>query len=194
MGAALFGGGGGGGGDAVSAGLDYVNNAPAAALREDLMRVCHSATWASTMIEARPFASVADLKRYAADFWMAVDEADWLEGFRGHPRIGDVDALRKKFAAAKATGAKVWESGEQSGADGAAEETLVALRQANVDYEAKFGFIFLVCASGKTAEEMLAILQSRFPNPRDEEIVVAAGEQNKITMLRLDKLLAEHGG
>jgi 2-oxo-4-hydroxy-4-carboxy-5-ureidoimidazoline decarboxylase len=111
-------------------------------------------------------------------------EADWREAFTHHPRIGDVSKLREKFASTA-----TWSSQEQKGVSGASEETIQALAQGNRAYEEKFGFIFLVCATGKSAEEMLALLRERMPNDAAAELRIAAGEQAKITRIRLEKLL-----
>ena len=169
--------------------MEWINSVPDPEAQASLMRVCHSSVWVECMIAARPFAAVDDLHIQADAIWRTLSEKDWLEGFAGHPRIGDVDALRKKYAAAAKPG---WESGEQAGASVASEEVLTALKEGNDAYEEKFGFIFLVCATGKTADQMLELLRQRLPNERAAELLVAVGEQSKITTIRLDKLLQEH--
>jgi 2-oxo-4-hydroxy-4-carboxy-5-ureidoimidazoline decarboxylase len=117
---------------------------------------------------------------HAEHLWWHLGDGDWLAAFDHHPRIGaDVDALRAKFATA-ATAER-----EQAGVSGASEETLRALAQGNREYEARYGFIFLVCATGKSAVEMLAILRSRMDHETEAELRIAAGEQAKITRLRL---------
>src|SRR5262249_25549324 len=109
---------------------------------------------------------------------------DVLEAFEHHPRIGaDLAALREKFGSTATLAAS-----EQASVARASEATLVALRDANVRYEAKFGHIFIVCATGKSADERLAILRSRLDNDPETELRIAAGEQAKITRLRLEKL------
>ena len=115
--------------------------------------------------------------------WNACNESDWLEAFSHHPKIGDVSTLREKFAATAA-----WASNEQSGTRNASDEVLTELADLNNTYEARFGFIFIVCATGKTAEEMLDLLKARIDNYREKEIHIAAAEQLKITKLRLEKL------
>ena len=97
-----------------------------------------------------------------------------------------MNSLRKKYASTKALAA-----GEQSAVSQASEETLQALAQGNLDYEKKFGFIFIVCATGKSALEMLELLQARLPNTREQELLNAAREQHAITVLRLQKLLQD---
>src|SRR5262249_30981337 len=151
--------------------------------------------------------------------WAALGPEDWLEAFKHHPRIGDVDALRKKYAGAPSPSASeihspsgselpspsaselhsqsaselasTCEGGEQAGMRGAADDVIEGLAAGNHAYEMKFGWIFLVCATGKSAAEMLALLRARMPNDPDTELRVAAGEQAKITRIRLEKLRAE---
>jgi 2-oxo-4-hydroxy-4-carboxy-5-ureidoimidazoline decarboxylase len=135
------------------------------------------------MTARRPFRHEADLFGAADQIWRGLTRADWLEAFASHPKIGDLDSLRTKFAT---TGA--WAAGEQAGVAGAAEAVLQSLADGNAAYEAKFGYIFIVCASGKTAEEMLALLRQRLVNDPDEELRIAAAEQMKITCSRLAKL------
>ena len=107
----------------------------------------------------------------------------WLEALESHPKIGDLESLRMKYA-----GNKEWSGGEQAGVNSADEATLVALAEGNETYEQRFGYLFVVCATGKSAAEMLALLQERLGNEADEEFTIACGEQRKITHLRLDKL------
>ncbi len=115
-----------------------------------------------------------------------MERVDILEAFSHHPRIGDVDSLRKKFATTAD-----WATSEQSGAQAASEAVLRDLAQGNRDYEARFGHIFIVCATGKSAAEMLALLRARIDHAPDVELRIAAAEQEKIAHLRLDKLLNE---
>lgn len=136
------------------------------------------------MTEARPFASVKDLLAKADNLWWSLGEEDWLEAFRAHPKIGE-----QKAAAAQSEQARNWSAQEQSGIERAAQETKAALASGNQDYEDRFGFIFIVCATGKTSAEMLAILNERLQNDPATELRVAAEEQRKITRLRLEKLL-----
>jgi OHCU decarboxylase len=132
----------------------------------------------------RPFWDTGQLLNLAGRVWRELDAEDLLEAFRAHPKIGESKA-------AKETGeeARRWAEGEQSRARDAAAETLAALTSANREYEERFGFIFIVCATGKTAEEMLAILRARIGNDPETELRVAAGEQWRITELRLKKFL-----
>jgi OHCU decarboxylase len=116
--------------------------------------------------------------------WWSLSEQDWLEAFRAHPKIGE-----KKAAAAQSEQARNWSAQEQSGTEGAAAETKTALAEGNLEYEKRFSFIYIVCATGKTSEEMLAILQERLNNDPEKELRVAATEQSRITELRLLKLV-----
>ena len=136
------------------------------------------------MLPFIPADDMVELLEDAEDEWWKCRQADWKEAFTHHPKIGDIDSLRKKFASTAD-----WASGEQSGVNKATEETILALAEGNKLYEEKFGFIFIICATGKSAEEMLAQLQQRLQNEPDEEIIIAADEQNKITKLRIEKLL-----
>jgi|SRR5947209_10810095 len=151
--------------------------------RAALLRCCGSRRWADAMTARRPFASADDMLRAADAIWAGVDRADWLEAFAAHPRIGDLESLRKKFAATAD-----WARGEQAGVGGADEEMIRALAEGNREYEAKFGQIFIVCATGKTAAEMLGILRGRLANDAETELRIAAAEQAKISRLRLEKL------
>jgi 2-oxo-4-hydroxy-4-carboxy-5-ureidoimidazoline decarboxylase len=149
-----------------------------------LTRCCGAARWVRGMLERRPFDGTDAVLRAADEVWASMDERDILDAFAHHPRIGaDMDELKRRFASTSG-----WASGEQAGARGASEETLRALRDGNLAYEARFGFIFIVCATGKGADEMLALLTARIGNPREDELRIAAGEQAKITRIRLAKL------
>lgn len=163
--------------------VSAVNSMPESEARSAFLRCCGSTRWADAMTAHRPFADEAELLAVADVVWESLDRADFLEAFAAHPRIGDVESLRKKFATTAA-----WCAGEQAGAIGAAEDVIQGLAEGNRDYEAKFGHIFIVCATGKSASEMLAILQSRLSNDPDTELRIVAAEQAKITRLRLEKL------
>jgi 2-oxo-4-hydroxy-4-carboxy-5-ureidoimidazoline decarboxylase len=163
--------------------VDSLNSLPADAARAALLRCCGSQRWADAMIAHRPFASADDVYRAADEIWASLDRADWLQAFDGHPKIGDLDSLRRKFASTAD-----WASGEQAGVAGAGDDIITSLAEGNRDYEARFGYIFIVCATGKTAAEMLTILRDRLNNDADSELRIAAAEQAKITRLRLEKL------
>ena len=166
-------------------GLPRLNDLPAAEARAELLRCCGSSRWVKAMLARRPIADAATLFAAADEVWWSLEPAEWREAFAHHPRIGDRDSLRARFA----TTAQ-WAAGEQAGVDEAAEELLASLAEANQAYEERFGYIFIVCATGKSAEEMLALLLARLPHPPQEEIRIAAGEQARITRLRLEKLLS----
>ena len=163
-----------------------LNNLPKLALAEALQTCCGSTVWVENMLAAFPVSDAETLLDQATARWNKLSEADWREAFTHHPKIGgDVETLRAKFASTS-----IWAAGEQAAVKSASQETLEYLTTGNEDYERKFGYIFIVCATGKTADEMLALLQARLSNKSEDEILIAAGEQNKITRLRLEKLLA----
>ena len=132
------------------------------------------------MLARVPFGTLEQMRAAARVEWFALSPADWREAFTHHPRIGDCESLRRRFAATRDLSER-----EQSGAEGASEDVLAALAEANAAYEARFGYIFIVCATGRSAEEMLGMLRARLGNKPDEEIRVAAEEQAEITDLRL---------
>ena len=166
--------------------LEQLNQMPENEAAVVFSQCCAATDWVRGMVAGRPFASIASLLATADKVWLALDEANLLEAFGAHPQIGNVNSLREKYASTKALAA-----GEQSEVSRASEETLQALAQGNVDYLQKFGFIFIVCATGKSASEMLAMLQARLANTREQELQNAAREQHAITVLRLQKLLQE---
>lgn len=164
--------------------LHALNNAIMAEAEELLRQCCTSEAWIAGVLAARPFASPAELIETADKAWEQLAEDDYLQAFDGHPKIGDVNSLRAKYANTKALAA-----GEQAAVTQASDDVIAALAEGNRDYEQKFGFIFIVCASGKSASEMLSLLQTRLPNTRERELANAAEEQRKIFHLRLEKLL-----
>lgn len=165
--------------------LSELNALPPEEAVEGLLRCCGCVRWAKAVASQRPFSSREELLAAADREWARTSREEWLEAFSHHPRIGGKDALRARFAATKG-----WSQGEQASVAAADERTLDELAKGNADYESKFGFIFIVCATGKSAAEMLALLKQRLPNDRERELAVAAGEQAKITRIRLEKLLA----
>lgn len=155
--------------------------------RAALSRCCGASRWVEGMLARRPFVDGDALVRAAREVWATMERADVLEAFTHHPRIGaDMAALREKLAATEA-----WSAGEQQSVAAASEDTLRRLRDGNLAYEARYGHIFIVCATGKSAEEMLALLEARMHHEPDEELAIAAGEQMKITEIRLAKLGAD---
>ena len=151
--------------------------------RESFQRCCGSRRWSEAMARARPFESEAALIETAERIWWGLSKADWLEAFAAHPRIGDVDAIRGQVRRDRRLGEP-----RTGGRLGASEEVLQNLARGNRQYEERFGYIFIVCASGKTAEEMLELLMQRLGNDADAEIKLAAGEQMKITRIRLERI------
>ena len=148
------------------------------------MKCCGCRNWARALTEARPFTDADALFHQADSIWRSLREEDWLEAFLAHPKIGE-----QRAASAQSEQARNWSAQEQSGILAAEAETKAALHAGNQEYEKRFGFIFIVCATGKTPEEMLAILNRRLQNEPGTELSVAAAEQRKITRLRLEKLL-----
>jgi OHCU decarboxylase len=162
----------------AASGLDALNRLDDVTLARQLHRCCGSSAWVQGILAARPFRTHFDLRDAADRVWQALLPIDWMEAFAAHPRIGE-------------HAASGWAAGEQAAARGARATTLEELAAANRAYAARFGHLFVVCATGKTAEEMLALLRDRLDHDADTELAVAAEEQRKITRLRLDKLLAE---
>lgn len=150
--------------------------------RRLLFQCCGSSAWVEKMIAMPPAEDLIDLFEDAEEKWYQCGPDDWKEAFGHHPRIGDIDALRKKFSQDQFAGE------EQSSVNKASEATLTMLAERNRQYEERFGYIFIVFAKGKSALEMLDILNSRINNSPEEEIMNAMDEQSKITRLRLEKL------
>ncbi|MFO0746113.1 MAG: 2-oxo-4-hydroxy-4-carboxy-5-ureidoimidazoline decarboxylase [Myxococcota bacterium] len=149
--------------------------------RAALERCCGSGRWVETMLASGPFADRTDLARAADTAFATLHEADWLEAFAHHPRIGDVGRLRERFARSGDLSEK-----EQGVAVASAEEDVIGrLFALNQAYEARHGHIFIVCATGKTAAEMLALLEARIDLDSATELRNCAAEQQKITHLRL---------
>ncbi|MBX3015930.1 MAG: 2-oxo-4-hydroxy-4-carboxy-5-ureidoimidazoline decarboxylase [Caldilineaceae bacterium] len=166
--------------------ITQLNQLNRTAAEEKLTRCCGATRWVAQMLARRPFASVDQLRQSADDIWWALAPDDWREAFQHHPKIGDVDSLRRKFASTQ-----TWAAHEQAAVQQASEAVLTGLAAGNLAYEAKFGYIFIVCATGKSAPEMLALLEQRLPNDPSTELPIAAEEQRKITQIRLHKLLEE---
>ena len=145
-----------------------------------LARACGSSRWVNRMLARRPFGSQQALLAAAREEWFGLSKDDWLEAFRRHPKIGDTQALRKRFEATRDLSER-----EQAGVSGASDEILYALAARNRAYEDRYGYIFIVCATGLSAEEMLARLRSRMENDPEVEIRIAAEEQARITAIRL---------
>ena len=164
--------------------LDALNELPHAQAEAAFLDCCGSHEWARRMAEARPFPMLENLFNAAEDIWFSLSPADWLEAFAAHPKIGS-----KKSAPAQAKRAAEWSGGEQSGMEAATDDVREQVAEVNRLYEDKFGFIFIVCATGRSADEMLAIARARLGNSLETEMQLAAQEQAKITEIRLTKLL-----
>jgi len=155
--------------------------------RAALFQCCSATKWADSMMKCFPFESEAMLVEKATNIWYnECGESDWRESFMHHPKIGDVKSLEEKFDATKHLAGK-----EQAAVSSAATATIQALAKVNTDYENKNGFIFIVCATGKSAEEMLRLAEDRLRNAPEEEVRIAMGEQAKITIIRLKKLMPD---
>lgn len=166
--------------------LEHLNGLDPASAEVEFTKCCGAHKWAESMVAARPFTSPASMLDRAESIWRGLKQDDWLEVFEHHAKIGDVTSLKEKFA-----NTKNWSKGEQSGMQGADAQVIEGLASGNIAYEGKFGFIFLICATGKSAKEMLAALSKRLDNDRETEIKNVVEEQNKITKLRLEKLLGD---
>ncbi|WP_310558372.1 2-oxo-4-hydroxy-4-carboxy-5-ureidoimidazoline decarboxylase [Flavobacterium sp.] len=161
--------------------LSQFNTLDVATATKHLMDCCGSTQWASSMMAHFPFTSEKELVDLSGKIWYdECGEKDWRESFTHHPKIGDVKSLTEKFAGK-----------EQAGVAVATTQTIEALAQANTNYESKNGFIFIVCATGKSANEMLQILLDRLKNTVEEELHIAMGEQQKISIIRFRKLLTD---
>jgi allantoicase len=172
-----------------ASGLRYLRAMPEPELAAALKSCCGSEQWVSAMREERrknpqSFASLAALKKRGAELWHALAKQDWDEAFRAHPRIGE-----QKAEAAQSVTAQAWSKSEQASVDTASQATKDELRKTNLAYEEKFARIYIVCATGKTVEEMLAIAKERMQSDPETELRRAAEEQRKITDLRLEKLV-----
>ncbi len=166
--------------------IDALNNLDPEARHRLLERCCGARRWLSGMLAQHPYRDWSHVQQAADDIWWSLVAADWQEAFAHHPRIGDLDSLRAKFAPTRA-----WAAGEQAQVQDATESVLQGLAQGNAEYEAKFGYIFIVCATGKSAAEMLSLLQERLTHSPQVELRIAAEQQRQIMQLRLDKARQE---
>ena len=155
--------------------LEQLNALSRSTAREELERCCGSDRWVAAMTDRRPFHGPDELYHAAEEEWWSLGPADWLEAFSHHPRIGE-----------RAAG---WAKDEQAGVDAASHSTRMALATLNREYEDRFNHVFLICATGKSADEMLGEVRRRLANDPAQELRIAAAEQAKITRLRLQKLL-----
>jgi 2-oxo-4-hydroxy-4-carboxy-5-ureidoimidazoline decarboxylase len=167
----------------VNSTLHTWNNASPGTALAAMIACCGSRRWATAMIAMRPMRNLAELSAAADEVWSRMEEADWLEAFACHPRIG---GRRSEHASAQSS---AWSIQEQSATKEASQRVLAELAAGNALYEKRFGFNYIVCAAGKSAEEMLAILNRRLDDDRSSELREAAEQQHQITQLRLGKWL-----
>jgi allantoicase len=165
-------------------GIERLNHIARAQAAEALLDCCGSKKWVEQVLARRPFSDTAGLYDAADDAWATLSRRDWLAAFRAHPAIGGTKAATKQTATAQR-----WSAGEQSVAQKASPETLAVLAAANQAYQATFGHVFLICATGKTSEDILKAIQERLANDPEVELRIAADEQKKIARLRVEKLL-----
>ena len=163
--------------------VEQLNALDSEAALAALLNCCGSQRWARRMVRERPFENRHELLLTADHVWWSLDAADWLEAFSAHPKIGE------RKVAPEPSDFSRWSEEEQAGARRASAGTQAELAKANYEYERRFGYIYIVCATGKSAEEMLALLRERLQNEPDTELRIAAEEQRRITQLRLEKLL-----
>ena len=164
--------------------LAWLNSLTAEEAARELRQCCGSRRWCEQMSHDRPYATLEALITHGDKLWWSLTTDDWLEAFRSHPKIGEKKATDKVSAQSQQ-----WSGQEQAGVSSAPQATADSLAELNRAYEQKFGFIFIICATGKTSEEMLAALKARLQNDSNTELRLAAAEQAKITELRLKKLL-----
>jgi 2-oxo-4-hydroxy-4-carboxy-5-ureidoimidazoline decarboxylase len=167
-------------------GLERIDTLPAPEALAAFRRCCGSRRWAEAMAQGRPYGDEPTLLAAAERAFGPLSREDWLEAFAHHPRIGDRDALAARFPATAG-----WSAAEQGGVSAAGADVLDALLEGNRAYEARFGHVFIVCATGKSAAEMLELLRERLSNAPEAELAIAGAEQRKITAIRLKKLLVE---
>ena len=164
--------------------LTWLNSLTDDQAAKELSQCCGSQRWARAVVQARPYQSIEALLVKSDEIWRSLDRSDWLEAFRSHPKIGERKAADKVSAQAQQ-----WSGQEQSGVSAADADAIESLASLNREYEEKFGFIFIICATGKSSGEMLTALRERLEHDPVDELPIAAAEQSKITELRLKKLL-----
>ena len=173
-------------GKTIPQGLERLNQLGQEEAETELLSCCGASAWARRLAHLRPFQTVQGLFEASNRIWWDLTGEDWLEAFGRHPRIGE-----KQAAGESSVQARQWLEAERAGAEWASSELLARLEEASRAYEAKFGFIFIVCATGKSGEEMLALVRKRLENDPAQELRIAAEEQRRITRLRLERLLTE---
>jgi OHCU decarboxylase len=168
----------------VEQGIERLNSLTHEEAEAELLKCCGSTAWACGMSARRPFHDAGDVLRAAEEAWGVLDDEDWLEAFSRHPKIGE-----RRSATEQTRVEKGWSEQEQAGVGAADVEARAELAELNRVYAEKFGYIFIVCATGKSPEQILASLKSRMGNDPETELKVASQEQRHITRLRLEKLL-----
>jgi OHCU decarboxylase len=160
--------------------LDRFNRLSDEEAAGELLAVCHSRRWAKEVAAGRPYADLAALQETADKVWLGLSpRVDWLEAFKAHPRIGEGGGASAQ-----------WSRQEQAGVGGASREVRERLARGNAAYEARFGYVFLISAAGRSADEILAALEQRLGNDPGTELKTAAAEHRRITRLRLERLMA----
>jgi OHCU decarboxylase len=181
----------------MNAVLDRWNKADESEALRAMIACCGAERWAEAMVALRPIESVMELSLAADRVWGRMEEADWMEAFACHPRIGERGGIgehggigERKAAHASAK-SLAWSRQEQASTSDAEDEVVAELAEGNALYEERFGFTYIVCATGRSAEEMLKILNRRLANERATELREAAEQQRQITQIRLGKWLVE---
>lgn len=165
--------------------LNWLNSLSPQQATEELRQCCGSKRWAEAVVSRRPYSSIETLLTTSDEVWWSLHLDDWEEAFQSHPKIGE-----QKAAASVSRQSSQWSVKEQAGVSNASGDAIDALATLNQAYEKRFGFIFIICATGKTSTEILSALADRLENDLLTEIRIAAAEQGKITQLRLKKLLS----
>jgi 2-oxo-4-hydroxy-4-carboxy-5-ureidoimidazoline decarboxylase len=170
----------------VSEVLARWNELPSGEAELELLPCCGSKVWAHRMAADRPFANEASLLDASQEIWRGLGDADWIEAFRSHPRIGETRSERPPHARSAA-----WSAQEQQQAAAGGDVVKIALADANREYEARFNRIFIICANGKSAGEILEILRARLQNDAETELREAVEQQRQIMQLRIRRWLGE---
>jgi 2-oxo-4-hydroxy-4-carboxy-5-ureidoimidazoline decarboxylase len=170
--------------------LDRLNGLTENMAHSELLACCGSSRWAREMVARRPFHDSAELLTAGDQIWRSLNSEDWREAFASHPQIGEQEAEKRIESEAGRELSNRWSAQEQSGTEQHDAEVMARLAEGNLSYRRRFGYIFIVCATGKTAPELLAILEQRLQNNASAELPIAAEEQRLILQLRLEKLLA----
>lgn len=166
--------------------LTELNSLPPHEAQSFFSQTCAAKRWVTLMQHQRPYSSIVQVLEHAQQYWQNMQQQDFLQAFDAHPMIGNINSLRDKYA-----NTKVMAGNEQDGIRQTNETTLLALQKLNLAYRDKHGFIFIICASGLSAQSMLDAIAQRIHNTTAKEIVIASGEQIKITLLRLQKGLSD---